>query len=127
MNRKLELVIAFLAVVIRWRTSTKSFFSTRDKLVLLALAFTVITVSAITLLLILGATIIPNSIVFAKKHSNRGNNNGNDQKQKDDSNNGSNLLQTQPLILEISLLLQTEIPSANTTYSDTFTSQSINF
>ena len=49
-----------------------------------------IAVSAITLLLILGATITPNSIVFAKKHSNGGNNNGNDQKQKDDSNNGSN-------------------------------------
>jgi hypothetical protein len=55
----------------------------------------VITVSAITLLLILGAIITPYNIVFAKKHSNGGNNNGgnnnnNDQKQKDDSSNGSN-------------------------------------
>ena len=67
----------------------------------MALAFTVITVSAITLLLILGATITPNSIVFAKKHSNGGNNNGgnnngNDQKQKDDSSNGSNTPTDQP-------------------------------
>jgi hypothetical protein len=55
----------------------------------------VIAVSAITLLLILGAIITPYNIVFAKKHSNGGNNNGgntngNDQKQKDDPNNGSN-------------------------------------
>jgi hypothetical protein len=65
------------------------------------LAFTVITVSAITLLLILGATITPNSIVFAKKHSNGGNNNdgnnnGNDQKQKDDPNNSSTPPPDQP-------------------------------
>jgi hypothetical protein len=56
----------------------------------------VITVSAITLLLILGAIIAPNSIVFAKKHSNGGNNNGNDQKQKDDPNNSSNPPTDQP-------------------------------
>ena len=49
-----------------------------------------IAVSAITLLLILGAIITPYSILFAKKHSNGGNRNGNDQKQKDDPNNGSN-------------------------------------
>jgi hypothetical protein len=81
----------------------------QDKLVLLAVAITVIAVSAITLLLILGAIITPNSIVFAKKHSNGGNNNGNNQKQKDDPNNSSNLLKTNPLMLEISLLLQMEI------------------
>jgi hypothetical protein len=55
----------------------------------------VITVSAITLLLILGATITPNSIVFAKKNSNGGDNNGNDQKQKDNPSNGSNPPQDQ--------------------------------
>jgi hypothetical protein len=49
-----------------------------------------IAVSAITLLLILGAAIAPYSIIFAKKHSNGGNNNGNDQKQKDNPSNDSN-------------------------------------
>jgi hypothetical protein len=57
---------------------------------LVVVAITVIAVSAITLLLILGAIITPYSMVFAKKHSNGGNNNGNDKKQKDDSNNSSN-------------------------------------
>jgi hypothetical protein len=59
----------------------------------LAVAISVVAVSAITLLLILGAIITPSSIVFAKKHSNGGNNNGNDQKQKDDS---SDTLPDQP-------------------------------
>jgi hypothetical protein len=62
----------------------------------LAVAIAVIAVSAITLLLILGAIITPYSMVFAKKHSNGGNNNGNDQKQKDDPNNGSNSPTDQP-------------------------------
>jgi hypothetical protein len=62
----------------------------------LVLAIAVIAVSAITLLLVIGAAITPYSIVFAKKHSNGGNNNGNDQKQKDDSSNGSNTPQDQP-------------------------------
>jgi hypothetical protein len=62
----------------------------------LAVAITVIAVSAITLLLVIGAAITPYSIVFAKKHSNGGNNNGNDQKQKDHSGNGSNTPQDQP-------------------------------
>jgi hypothetical protein len=56
----------------------------------LVLAIGVIVVTAITLLLVIGAAIAPYSIVFAKKHSSGGNNNGNDQKQKDDSSNGSN-------------------------------------
>jgi hypothetical protein len=70
------------------------------KLVLLAIAITVIAVSAVTLLLILGA-ITPNNIIFAKKHpkgsdNTNHNNNNNDQKQKDDSNNGSNPPTDQP-------------------------------
>jgi hypothetical protein len=56
----------------------------------LAKAISMIAVSAITLLLILGAAIAPYSIIFAKKHSNGGNNNGNDQKQKDNPSNDSN-------------------------------------
>jgi hypothetical protein len=60
----------------------------------LVLATAVIAVSAITLLLVIGAAITPYSIVFAKKHSNGGNNN--DQKQNDDSSNGSNTPQGQP-------------------------------
>ena len=55
-----------------------------------------IAVSAIILLLILGAIITPYNIVFAKKHSNGGDNNSNDQKQKDDSSNGNNTPQDQP-------------------------------
>jgi hypothetical protein len=55
----------------------------------------VIAVSAITLLLTLGAITTPYSIVFAKKHSNGGDNNGNDQKQKDNPSNGSNPPQDQ--------------------------------
>jgi hypothetical protein len=62
----------------------------------LVLAIAVIAVSAITLLLVIGAAIAPYSIVFAKKHSSGGNNNGNDQKQKDDPRNGSNTPSEQP-------------------------------
>jgi hypothetical protein len=61
----------------------------------LAIATTVIAVSAITLLLALGAIMMPYSIVFAKKHSNGSDNNGNDQKQKDNPSNGSNPPQDQ--------------------------------
>ena len=71
-------------------------FLAPSKLVVLVLAIAVIAVSAITLLLVIGAAITPYSIVFAKKHSNGGNNNGNDQKQKDDSSNGRNAPQDQP-------------------------------
>jgi hypothetical protein len=62
----------------------------------LVLVFAVIAVSALTLLLVIGAAIAPYSIVFAKKHSSGGNNNGNDQIQKDDSSNGSNTPSEQP-------------------------------
>jgi hypothetical protein len=60
------------------------------------LAIAVIAVSAITLLLVIGAAITPYSIVFAKKHSNGGNNNGNDQKQNDNPSNGGNSPTDQP-------------------------------
>jgi hypothetical protein len=56
----------------------------------LVVAIAVIAISAITLLLFLGAIITPYSIAFAKKHSNGGNNNSNGQKQTDDSSNGNN-------------------------------------
>jgi hypothetical protein len=60
------------------------------------LAIAVIAVSAITLLLVIGAAITPYSIVFAKKHSNGGNNKGNDQKQNDNPSNGGNSPTDQP-------------------------------
>ena len=56
----------------------------------MVLAIAVIAVSALTLLLVIGAAITPYNMIFAKKHSNGGNNNSNDQKQKEDSNSGSN-------------------------------------